>query len=75
MDLNLDDPSDGTSSSDLTGGHPLGHALDSAEASNRGCSSVVEHLLAKEKVESSNLFIRLNQPIGRAPARFGRGRS
>ena len=25
----------------------------------RGCSSVVEHLLAKERVESSNLFIRL----------------
>ena len=24
----------------------------------RGCSSVVEHLLAKERVESSNLFIR-----------------
>jgi hypothetical protein len=24
-----------------------------------GCSSVVEHLLAKERVESSNLFIRL----------------
>ena len=23
-----------------------------------GCSSVVEHLLAKERVESSNLFIR-----------------
>ena len=23
-----------------------------------GCSSVVEHLLAKENVESSNLFIR-----------------
>ena len=27
-------------------------------ASSRGCSSVVEHLLAKERVESSNLFIR-----------------
>ena len=26
-----------------------------------GCSSVVEHLLAKERVESSNLFIRLIQ--------------
>ena len=26
----------------------------------RGCSSVVEHLLAKERVESSNLFIRLS---------------
>ena len=26
---------------------------------NCGCSSVVEHLLAKERVESSNLFIRL----------------
>ncbi len=25
-----------------------------------GCSSVVEHLLAKERVESSNLFIRLD---------------
>ena len=25
-----------------------------------GCSSVVERLLAKEKVESSNLFARLN---------------
>ena len=27
-------------------------------ADARGCSSVVEHLLAKERVESSNLFIR-----------------
>ena len=28
-----------------------------------GCSSVVEHLLAKERVESSNLFIRFfDQP-------------
>ena len=26
-----------------------------------GCSSVVEHLLAKERVESSNLFIRLDK--------------
>ncbi len=26
---------------------------------NCGCSSVVEHLLAKERVDSSNLFIRL----------------
>ena len=35
-----------------------------------GCSSVVEHLLAKERVESSNLFIRLfpGFPGGRAPA-------
>ena len=29
-----------------------------------GCSSVVEHLLAKERVESSNLFIRLFPFIG-----------
>ncbi len=29
-----------------------------------GCSSVVEHLLAKERVESSNLFIRLIKLIG-----------
>ena len=36
----------------------------------RGCSSVVEHLLAKERVESSNLFIRLFFGFsgGRAPA-------
>ena len=30
----------------------------SPNATHCGCSSVVEHLLAKERVESSNLFIR-----------------
>ena len=41
-----------------------------------GCSSVVEHLLAKERVESSNLFIRLfpGFPGGRAPAIAARAR-
>ena len=33
-----------------------------------GCSSVVEHLLAKERVESSNLFIRLNRFLFHRPA-------
>ena len=32
---------------------------DTTQTAQRGCSSVVEHLLAKERVESSNLFIRL----------------
>ena len=35
--------------------------LVAIRASHRGCSSVVEHLLAKERVESSNLFIRFIQ--------------
>jgi hypothetical protein len=35
------------------------HAFEVGDAPSRGCSSVVEHLLAKERVESSNLFIRL----------------
>ena len=33
-------------------------------ASICGCSSVVEHLLAKERVESSNLFIRFLSFVG-----------
>ena len=33
-------------------------------AASCGCSSVVEHLLAKERVESSNLFIRLSLTFG-----------
>ena len=35
---------------------------DPFRSSFRGCSSVVEHLLAKERVESSNLFIRFFKP-------------
>ena len=37
----------------------MGHAIEGLGFLNLcGCSSVVEHLLAKENVESSNLFIR-----------------
>ena len=37
----------------------MGHAIEGLRFLNLcGCSSVVEHLLAKENVESSNLFIR-----------------
>jgi hypothetical protein len=37
----------------------MGHANEGLGFLNLcGCSSVVEHLLAKENVESSNLFIR-----------------
>ena len=45
------------------------NGTDSSKSQHQcGCSSVVEHLLAKERVESSNLFIRLHgshifQPI------------
>lgn len=35
------------------------HAVVVGVEPHCGCSSVVEHLLAKERVESSNLFIRL----------------
>jgi hypothetical protein len=45
----------------LTVGHPFGHDRGVDWIDGRGCSSVVEHLLAKERVESSNLFIRLIQ--------------
>ena len=41
--------------------HDLVVALKIVGAADCGCSSVVEHLLAKERVESSNLFIRLIQ--------------
>ena len=45
----------------LTEGHPIVHYQSVGRWSHGtcGCSSVVEHLLAKERVESSNLFIRL----------------
>ena len=52
----------------LTEGTPVVHAHQVVPAGTTpvarpwfacGCSSVVEHLLAKERVESSNLFIRL----------------
>ena len=45
----------------LTKGPSVMHDLNArGEAPEKcGCSSVVEHLLAKERVESSNLFIRL----------------
>ena len=39
---------------------------DLTKYSNCGCSSVVERLLAKEKVESSNLFARSPQPWRRS---------
>ena len=41
-----------------------------------GCSSVVEHLLAKERVESSNLFIRLHSVFfgGKPPTAAARAR-
>ena len=38
--------------------HPGTQLFKLVVADSRGCSSVVEHLLAKERVESSNLFIR-----------------
>ena len=47
----------------LTQGPSVLHAFHVAReispTTTCGCSSVVEHLLAKERVESSNLFIRL----------------
>ena len=46
-------------------GASIVHALHVAgftQATKCGCSSVVEHLLAKERVESSNLFIRFFIP-------------
>ena len=49
--------------SNLTEGTPVVQAhvvgIEPQFAPICGCSSVVEHLLAKERVESSNLFIRL----------------
>ena len=35
-------------------------STDFSQSTFCGCSSVVEHLLAKERVESSNLFIRFS---------------
>ena len=51
----------------MTDGPPVVHAFGVGDAGLLaqqvcGCSSVVEHLLAKERVESSNLFIRLINP-------------
>ena len=43
-------------------------AGNTTRATTCGCSSVVEHLLAKERVESSNLFIRLFSIFGSAVA-------
>ena len=42
----------------LTEGPTFVHYSLIGRAEKCGCSSVVEHLLAKERVESSNLFIR-----------------
>ena len=45
----------------LTNGPSVMHVIQVVRVKPKricGCSSVVEHLLAKERVESSNLFIR-----------------